>query len=505
MSPSTAAIHKANMTPHASTQRTTAQPSPTTSSTSPPPADLTPSTISTPSFYALPLSITIPASLYLPTSSLSPPPRSSLSTLPALSPAPPPSTPAQQLISSRGRPIKLREHSIHLHRPSASPTLAYSSSPPPHSVSPPPLPPPPPPSSPTVRFHCHQWCLWQLRAEYLLGEVRRKLKKQAGAGGRSAPSTPVVKGESGGWSAEGGGERATPKVDGRGRWKRKLAEELKHVGQAAAHNGVGSEEERKWTGPHPSLPSPLQTPATPSASSAYPSPVFPSPPALPSPLALSPAASLPSITSAIPPHHTLLTLPLISVLSTTVSSLTLPPDPSTLPFCSALASCLLLPTPPRLSSLTPAHYDAPHSFNYDSDRGGSVVDGVWRMPHARVTVAYEEVEEGERREGQDRKGEVGAGVRGKATGKGTGFKRKAHRKVQQEAEGEGEAVVAGQSREVRMAERARKEKEREERAKANPPHHRPRTPKKLRAETSTETEEREDTAAALTPNAGEDR
>ena len=431
MSPSTARIHSANMggPSHPRTIPPTTSPPPTSQ-----PDPTQGVVIDTPSFYALPLSFPVTPSLSSPSPALPTP----------LPPDPPPTplAPSHSLVSSRGRRIKLHEHSIHL-KPSSSLIPTPNATLPPPPSLPPPLPPPPPPSSPARVYHLHCWCLWQLRAEYLLGEVRRKLKKYSTL--RATPSTPPVKPDPSlpppplALPLAGEGElQMTPQ---RRRWTEGEAGEAKEA--------EGVDEEAKW----PALP----YRSSPSSPSSSPLPLAP---------ALSPSASLASVTGAIPSHHSLLTLPLISILSSTLSSLTVPPSTSTLPFFTALAQCLILPLPLALSSITPSHYDSPHSFNYTMK--ATVINGVWRPPPTRIAILYEEVEPvgllmpPPEPPTSHKKGQGGVKVKASSHVKGKSHKKKVR---------EGEEVVPPRlasltphsTRASRMAERSRKEEEREKR------------------------------------------
>ena len=498
MSPSTALIHRANMAmaPRQALAHALVTPTAATMAASPP---STPAVIDTPSFVALPLSLTINPALYRPpsSSSLPSPPSASRARPPPPPPPPPPTAAADDnpLVSSRGRTIKLRKGSIHLKRQTSSSSSSSSSSPPSTLPSSPSAgrvaAAPAAPSSaaasllvdPLDRFFVHTWCLWQLRAEYLLGETRRKLKKQAA--GRSAPSTPQLRPHpppppQAAFTfphASDGEMKApmTPRSDGRGRWQRRLADELKDAGNGrpsparAPVNGgerkVEGEERNFFAPPPPPLF--VLPPSTPAAHRV------PVPAALALPGGVgSPGASLSSITALIPAHHTSLTMPMIPLLSSTLSSLTVPPSAAALPFFTALAACLLLPLPLPRDALTPSHCSAPHKFSYEGVEQ-CVVDGVWHMPRERVTIAYEEVDhadveaEAESKERSERREHRRAPSSHKR--KGGAHPKGRVVKPPSDAEVRAMAALALRSREARMAERARKESQRDA-ARPDPRH-----------------------------------
>ena len=287
-------------------------------------------------------------------------------------PSPPPSPPSA-LVSSRGRHIKLREGSIHLQRrehsaasassASLSPASALSPSPPtvasfasaaaaaqpssssshtqsPHTVAdgeqstatlsaadsatlvif----------SSPLYRSWVHSWCLWQMRCDYLLGEVRRRLSKREAGRARQSPHGNRRKGQ-----ATQTEHRTTD--TGKEEAERKERQE-------------SSEEERKETAADaPSVASPDY---------------------------------LASLIGRIPPLHTQLTLPLLDSLPC-LSSIAVPPSALHLPLLSTLAACLMLPLPPQLSAVPSSAHQRPFCVNYPLEQGQ-----VWTLPEQRIAVQW---------------------------------------------------------------------------------------------------------------------
>ena len=329
-------------------------------------------------------------------------------------------------------------------------------------------------SSPAVRVWSHGWCLWQLRAEYLLAEVRRKLRKQSLY---RAAASPLKKGEKGSrWKAKGtaltpAAAAADPTLRpafsfaARGGEEEEV-EETK-TERTLSETEVGREEKEevratRWSAHlspsrSPSLPSAASQPlsiltfvsSSPSASRASsPTPHSPSSSSSSS-FATMPlsASAICGLIASIPPHHSQLTLPVIDSLSV-IGSIVVPPSARCLPLCAALADCLLLPLPPSLAAITPAYYSAPHHFVSEGGvDGGQLVDGVWQRPEGRISIVYEDSRE-EQGKAEERKGRWGKGSQSRQ---------------QQQSVGEdsGRWQQLGPTRLQRMQERERREKERE--------------------------------------------
>jgi hypothetical protein len=330
-------------------------------------------------------------------------------------------------------------------------------------------------SSPAVRVWSHGWCLWQLRAEYLLAEVRRKLRKQSMY---RAAASPLKKGEKGGrWKVKGTAEtpaaasaEATvmPAFSFAARGEEEDGEEETKTERALSETEESREQKEearatRWSAQlspshSRSLPSSASQPLTiltfasgstpPASRASSPTPRSPSssPSSSSSTLTLS-ASAIGGLIATIPPHHGQLTLPVIDSLFV-IGSVVVPPSALCLPLCAALADCLLLPLPPALASITPAYYSAPHHFVSEEGGGaGQLVDGVWKRPEGRISIVYDNDRQ------KDGKTEEQKGRWGKDS----------RSRQQQQAMGEenGRWQHLGLTRLQRMQERERREKERE--------------------------------------------
>ena len=379
MSPATARIHRRNISnpPQAATSVAAAHDAkdPFRQHTA----------ISTPSFRSLPLALSLTdaqlsssATLLGPTSKrqrLEGATSSSLTRSHYASPASPPPSP---IVSSRGRHIKLREGSIHLQRRgnSAMPAmparaaaalpLSLSStpalSPPPATVSPP-MPPQPseqpsssssssalsPPavdmsafSSLVYRSWVHSWCLWQMRCEYLLGEVRRRLSKREAGRTMQNPHSHSNRKRAQDMQSEhikvssGRDQRADEAEAEQGKAETKAMDEAVVEEREEAHSVASPDE-------------------------------------------------FSSLISRIPPLHSQLTLPVLDSLSI-VASVPVPPSSPHLPLLSALASCLMLPLPGQLSTVPSSAPQKPCRVNYPLPKDGQ----VWRLPEQRIEVEWED-------------------------------------------------------------------------------------------------------------------
>ena len=363
--------------------------------------------ISTPTFSALPLFLPLTDEQQSEYSTTPAPPTKRHKGQPTVASAasallpspPPPPPPPSSLVSSRGRHIKLREGSIHLQRrdhsakptskrtathssaSTLSPSLSLPSQPPPHLSDPSSSPSPATASpltaadsSPTVasavaenaclsafsppvyRSWVHSWCLWQMRCEYLLGEVRRRLSKREAGRALQSPHGGRKRGQ------DTQSQRSTQAPSGRserdhGRESGREEAETKNKEESLEQE---QREERKEAALTPSLAS---------------------------------ADFLSQLVSRIPPVHTQLTLPLINSL-TLISSVPVPPSAIHVPLLSALASCLLLPLPRPLSAVPPTAPQRPFIANYQHREGQ-----LWRLPEQRIAVQWADVLEQDEDEG----------------------------------------------------------------------------------------------------------
>ena len=352
--------------------------------------------ITTPAFRALPLflpvteeqiaTFAVPAASAAKRQKVTGTMSASLARLPS---TPPPPSP---LVSSRGRHIKLREGSIHLQRRehSANSPVAHAAPQPAADTSASPTPALPPPASvvDTTQTHyassgdadtvaapqsvlwsaerrswVHSWCLWQMRCEYLLGEVRRKLsKREAGRAAQSPHSSGTKKAHN-----KQSEEEVTPGDDDRPsaaevRTGEEATEEKQSPSEQKADDEKASPQAEEASG----LVRPDESPDT-----------------------------FASLIERIPSSHSQLSLPLLDSLAF-LHSVPVPPSSQHLPLLSALATCLLLPLPGPLSTASSPAAQRPFRANYQLRDGQA-----WKLPEQRIAVEWadaERREEGRREE-----------------------------------------------------------------------------------------------------------